>query len=295
MNYRELPEISDKLTEIVDLVFKFRFINRRQLQTYFGHKDPSRLNKWLKELVEKKYLGRIFSNRLLENTKPAIYYLGNNGIIHGKWRGMEAWGYDDLDFTLFKKYYQDKYASQSFIAHSMIIFDIYLQYIGVKNLPKNKKRNIEFYFEAKSEMWIRQKLSHRQEGDFEEIKDLIPDVHFERSKFTKDDIEIFSWYIILFDPHVPRYAIRYKIDRYIEAFEESKGEEIEAFGDEFPTLLLIFPSGQKAAQIAKHFRKKLIYSTASKMQIYTSTVQKIRTDGLGGGEKTWKSIKAVAD
>ncbi len=50
-----------KQIEIIDLVYKFRFINRTQIQKILNHKDPRRINAWLKELVEYKYLGRIYS------------------------------------------------------------------------------------------------------------------------------------------------------------------------------------------------------------------------------------------
>ena len=66
--------------DVLELVYKFRFINRRQIQKILGHKHPRRINVWLKKLVENNYLGRIYSHKLLENTKPAIYYLNNEGI-----------------------------------------------------------------------------------------------------------------------------------------------------------------------------------------------------------------------
>ncbi len=291
MNFREQPEISVKLEEIVDLVFRFRFITRRQLQTLIEHKDPSRLNKWLKELVEKGYLGRIYSTKLLENTKPAIYYLGNNGIIRARWGGMESLGFEDfVDLKYLKKYYQDRLASQNFIDHSTTIFDIYLQFKGIEKADKNKDR--EYFFETKSEIWTYEKIHQTGEVEFRDIQDLIPDAHFEKSLVTQDKIEESSWYIILFDPHVPRYAIRYKIDKYIEAYEESDGKQIKGLAYKFPTLLLIFPTCQKANQIDKYIKRRISDAYIGGMLIYTSTIQTVMDEGLGAGEKTWKVIAA---
>ena len=70
-----LPKTTEKQKDIIDNVFRFRFINRYQIQKIVGHKDSKRVNVWLKDLVEKNYLGRIYSRKLLENTKPAVYYL----------------------------------------------------------------------------------------------------------------------------------------------------------------------------------------------------------------------------
>ena len=96
MNYRELPDITERQKEIVDLVYQYRFINSKQLQRLFNHKDARRINTWLRDLVEKKYLGRIYSKKLLENTKPAIYYLMNNGIIWARYEmGMQYGAFNE--------------------------------------------------------------------------------------------------------------------------------------------------------------------------------------------------------
>jgi hypothetical protein len=284
MNYRELPEISEKQIEIVELVFKFRFINRHQLQKLFKHKDPSRLNKWLKELVEKKYLGRIYSNKLLENTKPSIYYLGNNGIVWAKWHGLENHSYEDgINTKYVKKFYQDKEASQSFIDHSINMFDIYIQF------KQAEKKNLEFGFETKTEMWISEKLQYQDE-DFDDIKDMIPDASVEKMVEKKDSMETQLYFIILFDPHVPRFAIRYKINKYIEAFDETDGKRIKHLTSEFPTFLFIFPTQQKASQMGKYIKKQLDSSYITGMKILVSTLDKVKSEGIFGELKTWTVI-----
>ena len=49
MNYKKLPDISDKQEKIIDYVYQFRFINRHQLQQLFGYKDPKSVNVLLKD------------------------------------------------------------------------------------------------------------------------------------------------------------------------------------------------------------------------------------------------------
>lgn len=204
MNYRQLPEIGEKQKEIVDLVFKFRFTNRQQIQKLFGHKDPSRINKWLKDLVEKKYLGRIYSHKLLENTKPAIYYLDNNGILWNKnEKAYEYYApYENLEFKYVKKFYEDKHASESFVKHCTSIFDFYIQF---KEL-ENKKKNLEYLFETKTELWIQKQLRQYEDDDFQKIRDIIPDAHIEKVIVTKDSVNEQSFFIILFDAQQYSYS-----------------------------------------------------------------------------------------
>ena len=288
MNYRKLPVIEEKQKEIVYLVFKFRFINRKQIQKLFGHKDPSRINKWLKDLVEKKYLGRIYSHKLLENTKPAIYYLNNNGIIWSRYEGME-WRHDDgIELKYLKKFYEDKHASESFINHCITMFDIYLQFKDAEKLNKN----LAYDFETKTENWIETQRSRHYRGDFNDVKEYIPDASVEKIVETEDKITTDLYFIILFDSHVPRYAMRYKVDQYIKCHEENDGKRIPGLTIEFPTLLLIFPTQQKANQIGKYIKKQLDRSFVVNMNIQLTTYQKVIIEGVFGGEKTWKIIKA---
>src|SRR5579859_1360954 len=122
MNFRELPPLTKRQEEILVLIYRFRFINIKQLQRYFKHKDARRINTWLRDLVAKKYLGRIYSHKLLENTKPAIYYLMNNGIIWIRYDvGATYANSGQLEIRHIKKFYQDRKASEAFINHCVAI------------------------------------------------------------------------------------------------------------------------------------------------------------------------------
>ena len=100
MPYKVLPDTTTKQNEIIDMVWKFRFINRHQVQKFFKYKDPRRLNEWFRDLVSKGYLGRKYSNKLLENTKPAIYHTGINGIRFLKTQ-------NDYSMDVIQKLYRD--------------------------------------------------------------------------------------------------------------------------------------------------------------------------------------------
>jgi len=67
--------LTKKQLEILTLLYRFRFLNRSQIQQLLNHKKISRINLWLKDLYYKKIIGRNYSNRLGDNIKPAIYYL----------------------------------------------------------------------------------------------------------------------------------------------------------------------------------------------------------------------------
>ena len=55
-----IPYITKKQQEIPLLTYRFRFINSLQIQKFMGHKGKRRTNSWLKDLIEKEYLERIY-------------------------------------------------------------------------------------------------------------------------------------------------------------------------------------------------------------------------------------------
>ena len=167
MPYKVLPETTEKQKEIMDMMWKFRFINRHQIQKVFGYKSPRRLNDWLRDLVEKGYLGRIYSRKLLENTKPSIYYLMNNGIILHRYRQFD---YDQAEAKDMKKFYDDKKASDIFINHNIAVCTLYQQFEGLTN------KTWEYQCLTKNDLWTMDKVNHTHNED-----EYYPDLFIEKS------------------------------------------------------------------------------------------------------------------
>ena len=80
----KLPPTTPKQQDILKLLYRYRFANRIQLQEFMGHKNKRRIAEWLKDLREKHYIEWIYSTDFAEKTKPAIYYLGLNGVRYLK-------------------------------------------------------------------------------------------------------------------------------------------------------------------------------------------------------------------
>lgn len=293
MNFRELPDITLKQTEIMDLVYRFRFINRKQIQRLFNHKGPKRINTWLKDLVEKKYLGRIYSHKLLANTKPAIYFLNNNGILWVRYKTEDG---EALDFKYLKKFYQDKSASQTFINHCISISEFYTQFKEYeRSINKDrKKEKIEYYFQTKTEMWIDKQLNLYSDEDFNELKQYIPDLYFEKilNPYGKN-INSQTFFLELFPPHMPRWAIKYRISQYIKFREEGKWKHAYTGIDgKFPIILLIFPHQQKINAVSKFINDELLYGyDLEDMTFMVTTYQKAMTETLVGKQNIWKEIR----
>ncbi len=253
--------MTNKQQEIVDLVHKYRFANRIQIQRSLKHKDARRINAWLKELTDWGYLGRIYSNKLLENTKPAIYYLSTEGIAYLK-------EYKHFSINEVKKFYEDKNRSQTFIDHCVFICELLT---GLKTYDNE----IRTYKILTKEQLIRN----------EHLKELKPDAYivlYKKKTKKSKAAEIYSRnFLDLFDPGIPRYAIRYRINQYIKYHEEESWKE---YADNFPYIILIFPTQQKQNQFVKFIKKELTEGLFTQgMTFLLTTYQKAKENGLTSG------------
>src|SRR5438552_2064272 len=61
---------------ILVLLYRFRFLNTHQIQKLLNHKNPTRIQTWLKELTTEQYIICDYNRHIMgENNKPAIYCL----------------------------------------------------------------------------------------------------------------------------------------------------------------------------------------------------------------------------
>ena len=58
-----LLKITKKQQEIFILLYRFRFLNKIQIQAFLKHKNKKTINLWLQDLNEKQYLKRIYSKK----------------------------------------------------------------------------------------------------------------------------------------------------------------------------------------------------------------------------------------
>ncbi len=275
MPYKNLPSITAKEDEIVNLVYKFRFINRYQIQKFLGHKEPRRINAWLRDLVSKQYLGRIYSQKLLENTKPAIYFLHYNGVLWVRFQKGMKYGAtnEELEYKHVKKFYQDKHASDTFKNHCIQVCEFYLQL----NSVGKSNRKLEYYCETKTELWIQESLY----AESEEIK-VTPDMFIEAIKNPNGKNMDSSTYLLeLFDTHVPRYALRYRVKQYIKLGQNNKLGSYSGLDGNAPIILLVVSSQQKINHLRRYIREQLSSKYEPQdIKFHLTTYNKAAEEGL---------------
>lgn len=114
---KNTPSITSKQQEILKLLYKYRFLNRPQIQALLTHKDKRRITAWLKDLREKQYIAWQYNpNDFVTKAKPATYYLSLNGIRY--LRNLDNYSTGEL-----RKRYKESSRSQAFIDQCLFIAD----------------------------------------------------------------------------------------------------------------------------------------------------------------------------
>jgi len=257
-----LPKITNKQTEILTLIYQFRFLNRTQIQQLLHHKDPKTINTWLKDLNEKQYLNRIYTNTIGANTKPAIYYAGINAIRFYKLLNQNNANY-------LKKLYRDNERSQSFIDDQIFLADICLNLRTVNNQGK-----IKYTFETAAGVTSNPLYSF--------MEDLSPQLIFTKEFKTESK----QYILVQLDSVSPKYMIKKKMKNYIEFFFTNEWEENTE--QAFPTVL--FACQTMTLMIyAKRTMRGLLddYQNPEEFEAWFTTNDDIREHGISA--EIWES------
>lgn len=180
-----LPHITLKQQEILLYLYRFRFLNSIQTQTILHNKDRRNINMWLKDLVDKQFIGKT----VREIGKPSVYYLAINGI---RWLKTQ-------EKTNLTKLRREKFRSGKFVEECRFIVECYIQATTQPN------SNSEFY--TRNDYSVDSLLAK-----------LKP--HFVRVKETGEQK---TYYIYeLFQKDAPRFFMRSRVLRYIDFFTQDE-------------------------------------------------------------------------
>jgi hypothetical protein len=228
-----LPPITKTQKEIIEkLIYRYRFLTRTHIQHLLFHKHPAKINIWLKDLTEKKYLNRIYSKTIGENIKPAIYYIDTNGI-----RLMKQ---NDPDNSKYQQnLYYEKKRSQLFQSHCFTFVDFsrnLLAYAKEQNKKATLLTKADFPKEDTTDTYDIFKL-------------LKPDGFY---TYSGTGIAK-ACFIEIVDEITPAFALRKKIHRYIQASQELDWEQLSP--DKFPSVIFVLPSEKKMESLKRAIKR----------------------------------------
>lgn len=249
----KLPKLTSKQAEILTLLYRYRFLNRIQIQQLMGHKDYHRINAWLKDLTEKEYINRIYSTHFLEKTKPATYYLGINGIRYLKPQTVTTKDEGEVPkypLTELRKRYRENDRTAAFRTRSILLADSCIE------LKAKTSQKLRYGIATQANFSIPRHGYHF----LTEAEGIAPSLCIIKHEYGKgedpdDEGTITNYLLEVFDPTTPRYTIRYRIKKYVEYIEDDEWECGD--NDPPPLILLVVPRTTDLIYAKRRLKKTL--------------------------------------
>lgn len=232
--------ITPKQLEILKLIYRYRFLNRIQIQKFLNHKNKKNINTWLKDLTDKQILGRHYTNTIKENTKPAIYYL----IAKSKQFLITD---PDINQDVLKRLYRDKNASQKLMNHSVLLADYYFHQL---NLLDGRALQL---------------LTKTDLAGRDSLPPNLPDAYIS----IKDQNATNRCFLEIIDEGTPRFILRAKIQMYIEYFASNAWQGSTNYP--FPDILLLCPNTAIKDFLHKHITRALEQEPDIDIEYFLST------------------------
>ncbi len=247
-----LPKITKKQQEILKLLYSYRFLNRIQIQALMNHKDYKTINLWLKDLREKEYVIWIYSTDFAEKTKPAIYYLGLNGIRHLK--QLTTTDDDDNEQPTYpieelRKRYRESSRSQTYIDRCVLLADCCI------TLRQHQTTNTGYFYQTEADY-----LSESSYYHFVLDSELMrPHLCFCKDKYDKggkEEATLESYILEIFDLTLPRYSMKKCLGDYVKYLDNEDYEWKEQTDTErLPILLFVCPRTSDLIYAKRRTRK----------------------------------------
>ena len=259
-----LPTLTTKQSEILKLLYTYRYLTRPQLQTLLNHKDKRRIISWLKDLRDKQYIDwKYNANDFIAKTQPAIYYLSPNGIRH-----LRATG--NYPNTELKKRHKDKAGSDAFIAHCLLIVDCCL----ALRAKSDKSRQYTWLLPSGYA------ADDHQSDCLEFLQELKPHLFF-----TKHEGKTTSLYVvedIVTTP--PRYQLRKRLSQYIDLLANEWTSDEPA-----PIALFICPTKADLIYIKRRTKLLLQDMPSQPISLCVATIDSVRANGITG--QIWEEVE----
>lgn len=239
--------IKQKQTEILILLYRFRYLNRVQIQTILNQKYHSRLLKWLNELKEEKYIECEYDKKVA--SAPSVYSLApkSRNILKGN---------PAVKPRLLGHIWRVKTYSAEFRDHCLFLGDIYLLLISL-----TERIGAELHYYTKP--------------DLHGMKHLIvpiPDAYF---SIEEKSGKMKRYFLELFDDLPPRF-LRTRINHYFKYHDSDQWQDNT--DKPFPEIIIVCPNERIRSHLKYYIQSKL--EEDSDLCFYLTTRDIIKTQGL---------------
>ena len=244
--------------DILELIYKYRFVSRQLLAVSLGTKSGSSLHEKLGVLVKHGFIQKRLEPKLKLQGAPAAYYLTPKGL-----RFLQALsGHEYISEAVIKGSYRDGTVSQSFVDHTLRVY-------AMTNALKAFYPNLKVFMP-------------RDMKRYPDFPELLPDA-FLSFKAENKTLRFFFDVIPIDLPNKPLFQ---RITRYAEFIEEGGWDEMSA---EYPTLLFVGETGATERRMRRIIKAALYKAELDEdLTVLTTTIPAI--ENISDEGKIWTSL-----
>jgi hypothetical protein len=258
---RAKPPCTLKQKEMVNYLYRFRFLHTLHFQKLLNHKLPTRIQDWLKDLKDKGYIGTNYKRETFEQgNKPAIYFLKPKArsILENE----EDFGIDVFNARIYK----ERKRGEKFVNHKLFVADMYLFFLE----KKEKGEDIQFFTET----------------------DLIGYEYFPETELcayiaAKTKRKTRRYFLNIFDPYTPAFVYRKRVKEYL-AYAEEGGWKVNTNNEPLPLILFVCHS-ENMRKHTYNYAKAKLEKTFEDVSIFLTTQEAIRKPG--DKNNIWQAVE----
>lgn len=269
----KLPITTPKQQALIRLIYRYRFLERKQIQSFLNHKDKRRVSSWLKELREKQFIDWFYeADNPNERSKPATYFLGINGI-----RFLRQ--FNEFPDEELRKRYKESTRQPDFIARCLLLADCCLHLEG-----RNKSDDDVTYTYFLEADYVDPGSDYFFLSESEFIR---PNLCWMKEEETDEGLLETTYMLEVFDMTTPRYMVKKKLKGYVDYINRGESDEWEREkgDDELPIVLIACPTLAELIY-AKRYTRKLLEDNNllddEDVRIRFATIHKIKKVGVTG-------------
>ena len=273
----KLPKLTPRQHHILLLLYRYRFLNRIQIQALMGHKDYRRINAWLADLRDNHYVEWIYSTDFLEKSKPGIYYLGLNGI---------RWLKDHQDHPIqeYRKRYRESSRSRGFIDQCVLVADWCIA-MNANNTDSLNQSSIHYLYDTQADYF-----DPESELFFLSESDLIrPHLVIEKTDDTNDTVTGIMRFVEIIEITMPRPRVRKRLKNYIEYLEDGCWQDDAGVESSNPFVMFVCPSLTELIYCKRATKRLLEEKWGEDIRMWFTTADKLKTHGMAA--VIWEEVR----
>ena len=262
MQQQTKPYPSHKQQEILYYYYRFRFLHTRHIQQFLHHKNPTRIQTWLKLLKDDLYIYSFYDQTTVEGRATnAVYCLtakANSVLKQNK----------ECNERILARLYREKKLSKRLRNHCLFLADIYFLLTEFY-----KDQNIRMHFSTKVDLVV-----------YSYFPQPLPDAYI---ALIQRGVKRKRYFLEIIDPQTPWFVINARVQQYLSYSEDKRWYSLTK--EQQPVLLFVCWEKRSIRYLKKALKTAFDASLLIDFSCYFTTRDKLLQHGFSND--IWQKVK----